>query len=330
MKLTDQVADRVANFAFGVCSLGLGVASLPAATASMAALPAVIGAGTILGFALAAKQRHAVDHKATLDRIRNALAAEWLSDQSFGWNERVEIEAACDLLDRHLEKCMLSPKELAEAAAGNEGRRFPEAATELVISALARQCSDFLRSPIRDFAGAVITRAFDIAVEDEAYFKKFQPHLLMETARVSGMTLGAVGELKGRIHALPEATASAVAVELHAMEARILKAIVANRNGDSDPVSEEELKVAVGRMLRSGDARKQHALRLAADGDVAGATGVLTELTNLQQASLADATTQAIETLRELGALSLHSNPATAVAAYQRAYSLSTGDLEIS
>jgi len=326
MKLTDQVADRVANLAFGSCGIALSATSL--GLAGIAGLPALIVAGTIMGFALAAKQRHAVDDKATLGRIRNHLVAEWLSDQSFGWSDRKQIEAACDLLSEHLTQCMLSPKELADAASGPDGRRFPEAATEIVMRALVKQCPTFSTSPAKDFASAVITRAFEAAIEDETYFKKFQPHLLIETARVSGRTLGVVEDIKRDIQDLPAATASAVAGDLRAMEERILLALSSTR-AEADPVSAEAFKTAVGTLLKSGNARKVHAVSLAADGDVAGAAALLLELADAQQVALADAKKQTIGTLMELGGLTLFSAPATSLAAYQRAYSLSADDQEI-
>lgn len=112
----------------------------------------------------------------------------------------LDMAAASRLLKRALTDITLSPKALAEAALKVKDGAFPTAATAQIMDALEAWCgggkaqADDMATfkSAKDFLTAVFNDGFTEAIENKAYFEKFEPHLLIEIAQETAKTRGLV------------------------------------------------------------------------------------------------------------------------------------------
>lgn len=144
--------------------------------------------------------RNGPESEAALRAIRRQIAVDLHAlAEAERWDTRADVEAADAALERTLSGCFLDRRALASSARSQAG--FPAAATDLILERLAeREPATFGReAPITAVAYArlVIRTALEAAVENEAYFRKLQPHLMMEALR----GIGAVDERVVAVHA---------------------------------------------------------------------------------------------------------------------------------
>ncbi|ODT71136.1 MAG: hypothetical protein ABS75_10450 [Pelagibacterium sp. SCN 63-23] len=133
-----------------------------------------------------------------LASIRRRISADLTEfSRKEGWDNSAELKDADDAMARALTGCFLDRRALAASARDSDG--FPGSATRLVLAALAeREPLTFGTgaSPVaRRYAELVIRTALEAAVENEAYFRALEPHLLFETLRGIGTLENAVTEI---------------------------------------------------------------------------------------------------------------------------------------
>ncbi|MAP96324.1 MAG: hypothetical protein CMK07_15370, partial [Ponticaulis sp.] len=207
VKLTESLVNKVSSIGFA-CA-GPALAALSVSNPLIAGATAAMGLATAAGFIISKFNKHGIDSKAALDRIRKGIEDRFRDDPEYRFYEDQQaITRACELLDDELENLQLSPKELA--GTGIDAQGFPVAATEIVLDRLVKASKSNPESkfdPEDDkqiaFTKAVLTATFETAVLDNQYWNEFNKHLQLAMAK-------GIGELKDGQARLPEATAKAV------------------------------------------------------------------------------------------------------------------------
>ena len=216
MALAKECAQHVSAFVFGSVAVACGVAGAGALA------PVVSGATlitTILADLYEKNQKQGAESKRVLKRIISQVTVAWRDDAPGRSHEdRRDISNASDALIEFLPQCEMSRERLVACATDASALPFPQAATALVMEELADKAPDSFgeASPAiaRDFAQAVISAAFQTAIEDRAYFEKLEPHLLFEIARTNGLVISMLSDLWDRLDDLPDQTADAVVKKL--------------------------------------------------------------------------------------------------------------------
>lgn len=149
----------------------------------------VVGAVGLASATLGRTRRHGAESNIALAAIRRRIAADLTSySRDERWENSAELEQADIAMADALAGCFLDRRALAASARDPNG--FPGSATRIVLAALAeRKPLTFgaEAAPIaRRYAELVIRTALEAAVENEAYFKALEPHLLFETLRGIG------------------------------------------------------------------------------------------------------------------------------------------------
>lgn len=222
--------------------------------------PVVMAAVAGVGLAALAREafkRSGPENPRQLKKIQDhvrASIADWQRQEGVAEADLAAAEAA---LDRSLGTCFIDRQRLADSAVSGDG--FPRRATELVLEHLA------LREPIfrealpgdiaRRFAAQVVQAALEAAVQDEDYFRKLEPHLLLSMAQGIGKlqplphlvaeTHQAVQQLVTRLE-VPQHTAPSLASRHHLP--RQLDRLV----GRADPLA--RVAQRLGDACRAGDA----------------------------------------------------------------------------
>ncbi|MCG7522316.1 hypothetical protein [Ruegeria sp. Ofav3-42] len=154
-----------------------------------AAVGVAIGAAGLVAVVSDAVRKHGPESRAALEKMRKSIRTDLeFYAATEGWDNRADLEAADKAMDRALTGCFLDRKELAESSRSSVG--FPDAATPLILNKLASreptvfgpQGSDVAKK----FAHLVVRAALEAAIENEGYFRRLEPHLLMETLRGIG------------------------------------------------------------------------------------------------------------------------------------------------
>lgn len=155
-----------------------------------AAVGVVVGAAGLASAVTSVARRHGPESQAALNAIRKRIAGDMMRySQAERWDNSQEIQAADAALGRALAGCFLDRRALAESARAPGG--FPKNATRIVLNALSvREPAAFGDNapPVsRRYAEVVVTTALEAAIENEAYFKELEPHLLLEMLKGIGV-----------------------------------------------------------------------------------------------------------------------------------------------
>ncbi len=205
MKLTDSLVNTVSSLSLGCIGLGFGAQALGAA--GTIGLPAFLGVATAAGLWAVHNQKHGIESEPVLKSIQEKLAKDFRYKAAFT-GKSINIQDACKLLDRFLKNVMLPKDELAKTAANSGGQGFPDAATEIVMTALIAKSSEVLQAPSpfadassgeAEFARAVIRKAFQTAILEKEYWEQMKPYLDLEIGRVVGETFELVKEVDGNL-----------------------------------------------------------------------------------------------------------------------------------
>ena len=318
MPLTKDCAEYVASFVFGCTGLALGAVGV-AGAATAAALPAVIGGTTLAGMWLADKKKRGPESEKALKKIIARIADE--TREGIGrlkYEHGQKLAEASALLGEHLPRCDMSREQLARDATDRSAALFPEAATDRVMIELAGKAPDVFGQGGNmiaiSLARAVISAAFEAAIEDKAYFEQLEPHLLIEMARTAGEILAKVedlearlrsefAELTGKIDGLRDGQADLLGGQAHMMAAiaelaarlpptdlpdkavlSLAERIVAETDGDEAlALAELERAVEVAR-----DLRKAGASLANLDGFVASVVSRMADLNDVGDEDAAD------------------------------------------
>jgi hypothetical protein len=154
-----------------------------------AAVGLAIGAAGLSAVVSDAVRRHGPESDAAMEKMRKRIRADLERfAMAEGWDTRTDLDAADAAMERALVGCFLGRQELARSACDPEG--FPEAATRLILGKLAEREPATFGSDgpqtAKDYAHRVIRAALEAALDNEDYFRRLQPHLLMETLRGLG------------------------------------------------------------------------------------------------------------------------------------------------
>jgi ankyrin repeat protein len=165
----------------------------------------VVGAAGLATAVAGIARRHGAESERALAAIRRRVAADLSrAAQSDSWETSAEIEIADEALARALSGCFLDRAALAASARHPDG--FPEAATRIVLAALARReplAFGADAAPVaRRYAETVIRAALRAAVENEAYFKALEPHLLFEMLEGIGTVERQLADIDGKVVAI--------------------------------------------------------------------------------------------------------------------------------
>lgn len=252
MAFLESCSEKAAALAGGLVWLTVGgdqAEPMVMAAVASAGLAAVVGG---------AMQRPGPESARRLRKIQShvrASIADWQRREGVSEADLAAAEAA---LDRSLAACFVDRQRLAASAVSEDG--FPHRATALVLEDLA------LREPIfaepgegsiaRRFATEVVVAALKAAVEDEAYFRKLQPLLLLEIARALG-PLQPMRQLVAEIHGTVQQLAAQ----------RPAPAAV--------PVLRQQLPRQLDRLVGRDGQRRRIAERLTRAGQAGDAPGAL-------------------------------------------------------
>lgn len=230
MKINDTLANYLGQFCFGAAALAFP----PAA----AGVTAAVGATALVAMFHAERKKHSeagqLDSEKALKKIVSKVADAWREELPMHGRHAYgkQVSDAQDALIEALPKCRMDYRTLARATAKGGGE-FPEKATANVMAQLAdidpATFGGEADTLARRFAADVIRAAFMGAVENENYFRKFEPELLLAMAEKIGdihdmqHALNALAEknfkeildsIVSLRQELPDATAKAVADEL--------------------------------------------------------------------------------------------------------------------
>ena len=214
MALAQDCAQHVSAFVFGSVAVACGVAG--------AGVPALLGGAALITTGMAAahekNQKQGAESKRVLKRIIGQVTGAWRDDMPGRSHEaRGDISNASDALIEFLPQCEMSRDRLVACATDASALRFPQAATALVMEELADKAPASFGegSPAiaRDFAKAVISVAFQTAIDDRAYFEKLEPHLLFEIARTQGLAIGMLSQIISTLDKISEEVAHEVVDE---------------------------------------------------------------------------------------------------------------------
>lgn len=186
-------------------ALAAACASLAFGGGIDATMGIIVGAVGLAGTALGHTRRHGAESSVALGAIRRRIAADLISfSHNERWETSAEIAEADAAMARTLAGCFLDRRALAASARDPDG--FPGAATRIVLEALAeREPLTFGTDapPIaRRYAEIVIHTALEAAVENEAYFRALEPHLLFETLQGIGTLEHGMKEIGDKVEAL--------------------------------------------------------------------------------------------------------------------------------
>lgn len=154
-----------------------------------AAVGVAVGGASLATAVSGAIRRHGPESEKALAAIRTSVR-EGLEQYANieGWHISAELEAADRAMERALAACFLDRRSLAESARSPEG--FPAAATEIILRKLAKIEPAFFgvdgSQIAKDYATTVINTALNASIENERYFEKLQPHLMIEALRGIG------------------------------------------------------------------------------------------------------------------------------------------------
>ena len=214
MALAKDCAQHVSTFVFGSAAVACGVAG--------AGVPALLGGAALITTGLAAahekNQKQGAESKRVLKKIIGQVTVVWRDETPERTHfEQRDISNASDALIEFLPQCEMSRDRLVACATDASAVPFPQAATALVMEELATKApaSFGAASPAiaQDFAQAVISAAFQTAIEDRAYFEKLEPHLLFEIARTQGLAIGMLSQIISTLDKISEEVAHAVVDE---------------------------------------------------------------------------------------------------------------------
>ncbi|MEM5517840.1 hypothetical protein WNY37_12860 [Henriciella sp. AS95] len=187
VKINDTLVNYAGQFCFGAAA----IAFPPVA----AGVTAAVGATALVALFHAERRKNKdasqLDSDKALKKITARIADEWRNDlPDFGKHDfQKELHIAEEALKTALPRCSMDYATLADATTKGAGK-FPDKATEEVLEQLARtDPSNFGENGsalAKKLADNVIRAAFMGAIENEDYFRKFQPRLLLAIAEKVG------------------------------------------------------------------------------------------------------------------------------------------------
>ena len=187
MKLNDTTVNYLAQFCFGAAA----IAFPPAAIGATAAVGATALVALFHSERKKRKDAAQLDSEKALNAITAKIADEWRSNLPAQQQHEYlkELHLAEEALQKALPHCTMDYATLAQTTTEGAGK-FPDKATALVVSQLAEIAPDHFgeqsQGIAKDFARDVIQSAFKGAIENEAYFEKFKPQVLLAIAEKQG------------------------------------------------------------------------------------------------------------------------------------------------
>lgn len=169
-----------------------------------AAVGVAVGGAGLATAVFGAMRRHGPESEKVLAAIRTRIRdglEQYASAER--WHISTDLESADQAMERALATCFLDRRSLAESARSPQG--FPVAATEIIFRKVA-ECEPSIFGAngsqiVKDYAAAVIRTALEAAIENESYFEKLQPHLMIEALR-------GIGAIENKVDTISERVAS--------------------------------------------------------------------------------------------------------------------------
>lgn len=172
------------------------------------AIAGVAIGGTGLASAVSSTLRkHGPESDTALRSIRKRISKDLRAFAKVEhWDNRADLAAADEAMERALVGCFLDRKALAASARSKNG--FPEEATRLILLKLAEHEKTVFGptgpQAARDYAALVVRTALNAAIENESYFKNLQPHLLLEMLRGVGTVEEKVDAVRAEVSKILE------------------------------------------------------------------------------------------------------------------------------
>lgn len=166
-----------------------------------AAVGVTVGAAGLAAVVSSTVRKHGPESEAVLAKIRARIRDDLEAFAKVeNWDSRPDLEEADKAMERALAGVFLGRSELAASARTSQG--FPEAATEMMLQKLAEREPDIFgprgSTVAKNYTRRVIRTALEAAIDNEDYFRKLEPHLLIET-------LHGLGVLEQKVDAVHDA-----------------------------------------------------------------------------------------------------------------------------
>lgn len=167
----------------------MGGAVAVAIPAISATLPPVIAGATLIGLVALKlendRKKFSVECERVMKKTVEAVTEASRDAQKYHEDKR-RISDASDALKDLLPICEMNRRKLADCALNPDQEPFAIAAADMVLEQLALQAPDQFGPALdleRKFASDVLRAAFTAAIENREYFKRFEPHLIMQQMR---------------------------------------------------------------------------------------------------------------------------------------------------